>query len=207
MADWRMKGQYLKNCNCVAGCPCDTWGYPAPNDNCEGFIGMNITEGHFDGTDLSGLKWAAVVWWPGALHDGNGSTEMFIDESASEEQRNALVQILSGQAGGPLFEIFASIITTVHGPHFVPIDFDFDKEKRTARMAVPSAETTSRPLVVPATDEEQRVIVQLPEGFEYRDSEVAQAETLKSEGEIKYEWQETHSTLAEVEHTPEGLAA
>jgi flavin reductase (DIM6/NTAB) family NADH-FMN oxidoreductase RutF len=45
---------------------------------------MNITEGHFDGTDLSGLKWAATVWWPGALHDGNGATEMFIDESASE---------------------------------------------------------------------------------------------------------------------------
>ena len=207
MADWRMKGQYLKNCNCVASCPCDTWGYPAPNDNCEGIIGMSITEGHFDGADLSGLKWVVTVWWPGALHDGNGVCEVFIDENADEEQRNALGQILSGRAGGPLFEIFASIMSTVHGPHFVPIEFEFDREKRTARMAVPTAETTSRPLLIPATDDEQRVIVQMPGGFEYKEMEVAQAATLKSEGEIKYEWQDTHSSLAEVEHTPEGPAA
>ncbi len=207
MASWRMKGQYLKNCNCVPGCPCDTWGYPGPNDNCEGFIGMSISEGEFDGIDLGGLKWAAVVWWPGALHDGNGTTEMFIDESANEEQRNALLQILSGQAGGPLFEIFSSIVTTVHGPHFVPIEFEFDQQRRTARMAVPTAETISKPLIVPATEEEQRVVVEIPEGFEYRHSEVAQAQTLKSEGEIKYEWEGTHSTLAQVEHTPEGLTA
>jgi hypothetical protein len=23
---WRVKGQYIKNCNCIATCPCDTRG-------------------------------------------------------------------------------------------------------------------------------------------------------------------------------------
>ena len=42
--------------------------------------------------------------------------------------------ILSGAAGGPLFEILASIVTTLHGPHFVPIEWEFDKEARTAKL-------------------------------------------------------------------------
>ena len=56
MPNWKMKGQYMKNCNCLATCPCDTIGVPAPNAFCEGVVAMNIHEGHFDGLDLSGLK-------------------------------------------------------------------------------------------------------------------------------------------------------
>ncbi len=208
MADWKMKGQYLKNCSCLASCPCDTIGYPAPNKFCEGVVGMNIQEGHFDGVDLSGLKWAATVHWPGALHEGNGTLEAFVDESANEAQRNALLTILTGQAGGTFFEIVASIVTTIHGPHFVNIDWEFDKARRRARLAIPGfVETVTEPLTVPATGEEQRVIVHMPGGFEYKEMEVAEAVTLKGTGAIKYDWHKTHSSLAEVEHTPAGLAS
>ena len=207
MADWKMKGQYLKNCNCLASCPCDTIGVPAPNNFCEGVVGMNIQEGHFDNVDLSGVKWAATVHWPGALHEGNGTAEIFVDESATEAQRNALLTILSGKAGGTLFEILSQIVTTVHGPYFVKIGWEFDKEKRRARLVLPGfAETTTEPLTIPATGEEQRVIVRMPGGFEYKEMEVAQAVTLKGTGAIKYDWQKTHSSLAEVEHTPAGVA-
>jgi hypothetical protein len=208
MADWKMKGQYLKNCNCLASCPCDTIGVPAPNKSCEGVVGMNIQEGYFDNVNLSGVKWAVTVHWPGALHEGNGTAEIFVDESANEGQRNAVLTILSGKAGGTIFEILSQIITTVHGPHFVKVDWQFDKAKRRARLAIPGfVETTSEPLTVPATGEEQRVIVQMPGGFEYKEMEVAQAVTLKGTGAIKFDWQKTHSSLAEVEHTPVGLAS
>lgn len=208
MSAWRMKGEYLKNCNCVASCPCDTGGFPAPHEFCEGAVGMKIAEGNFDGVDLGGLKWAAIVHWPGALHEGNGTAEILIDESASDEQREALGQVLSGQQGGPLFEILSEVVTTFHGPHFVPIDFEMDRKARSAKMSIPGfLETTSEPLKIPATEEEQRVIVQMPGGFEYREMEVAQTGKLKATGEIKFDWQGTHSSLAEVEHTPEGLAA
>ncbi len=208
MADWKMKGQYLKNCNCLASCPCDTIGFPAPHKFCEGVVGMNIQEGHFGDVDLSGLKWAATVHWPGALHEGNGTLELFVDEYADEAQRNALLTILSGQAGGTFFEIVASIVTTIHGPHFVDIDWQFDKERRRARLAIPGfVETTTEPLTVPATGEEQQVIVRIPGGFEYKEMEVAQAAILKGTGAIKYDWQKTNSSMAEVEHTPVGLAS
>jgi hypothetical protein len=208
MPNWRMKGEYLKNCNCLASCPCDTIGVPAPADFCEGMAAMNIKEGHFDNVDLKGLKWLAIVHWPGGLHEGNGTLEAFIDESADEEQRNALMTILSGQAGGPFFEILSQIVTDFHGPHFVRIDWDFDKGKRTARVSVPNIfETTSEPLKVPATGDEQRVIVQMPNGFEYKVMEVAQTGSLKSSGVIKYDYKGTNSNLAEVEHTHDGLVA
>jgi hypothetical protein len=205
---WRMKGEYLKNCNCVPGCPCDTHGYPGPNDNCEGVIGMNITEGDFDGTDLSGCKFAVLVHWPKALHDGNGTGVVFVDEGASDEQREALGQILSGQAGGPLFEIFSQIVTTVHGPYFAPIEWEFDKEGRKARLAVDGHfETESGPLTVPATDDEQRISVKMPNGFEYKEAEVAVATLLSSKSDVKFDWKGTHSSLAEIEHTNEALVA
>jgi hypothetical protein len=205
---WRMKGQYLKNCSCVPGCPCDTHGYPGPNEFCEGLVGMNVAEGDFEGTDLGGTRWAVIVHWPKALHDGDGTFEVFIDEGASEEQRGALGKILSGDVGGPLFEILASIVTTVHGPHFVAIDWQFDKEARTARIAIDGfCETTSEPLTVPATDDLQRTIVKMPGGFEYKEAEVALAATLRSTGAVEFDHKATHSSLAEVEHTNEALVA
>jgi hypothetical protein len=155
------------------------------------------------------VKWAGVVHWPGALHEGNGTMVAFIDESANEEQRNALGQILTGQAGGPFFEIVASIVTDVHGPHFVPIDWEFDMKSRRARVSIEGfIETTSEPLSVPATGDEQQVIVNMPGGFEYKQAEVAVASSLKSTGsEVSFDWSGTHSSLAEVDHGPDGLAA
>jgi hypothetical protein len=208
MPKWAMKGKYLKNCNCIASCPCDTIGVPVPGPSCEGLVGMHITQGHFDKVKLDRLTWAASVHWPGALHEGNGSIQPFIDVKASQAQRDALLQILSGKCGGPLFEILASVITTVHEPQFVPITFEFDMKKRKARLLVPGfAEAVIGPLTVPATGDEQRVIVRMPNGFEYKEMEVAQATVLKGSGPIKFDHKGTHSSLAHVTHTPKGVAA
>jgi hypothetical protein len=133
---------------------------------------------------------------------------VFIDGRADEHQREALGRILTGQAGGPIFEILSSIITTVHGPHYVPIEWDFDKPARRARVVVSDRfETTSEPMTVPATGDEQRVIVRIPDGFEYKESEVALTSMLSASAEIEYDWKGTHSSLAEVEHTNEALVA
>ena len=203
---YRLRGEYLKNCCCLASCPCDTTGFPAPNKFCEGLVGMRITEGESDGVRLDGLKLVAAVHFPGPLHEGNGIIEAFIDEGADQQQRDALVAIMTGQQGGTLFEILSQIVTTIHGPHFVPINWEFDKEKRTARVSVPGfLETESQPLTVPLTGAPQRVIVRMPAGFEYKEMEVASARSLSSTGAIRFDWEGTHSSLAMVEHTDKGL--
>jgi len=210
MADvsWRMKGQYIKNCNCIATCPCDTIGFPYPEKGCVGMAGMHITQGAFGNVKLDGLNWAVVYSWPGALHEGNGTVQPFIDQKASEEQRTALLTILSGQAGNAWFEVLASIVTTVHDPQFVPITWHFDKDGRQARVGVPGfLETESAPLKIPATDKEQQVIVRMPNGMEYKEFYVAQSVVLKGTGPVKFDYKNTHSSLADVEHTEKGLQA
>lgn len=208
MATWTMKGEYLKNCNCLASCPCDTEGFPSPHKFCEGMAAMRITDGQFDGLRLDGLHWAAIVHWPGALHEGNGSMLPLIDERATDEQRHALLEILSGKHGGTFFGIIAAVCPTVYPPEFVPFTWEFDRSARHARMSAGRfLSTVTGPLIVPATGAEQRVRVLMPEGFEYRDMDVARALELKAAGPISYSYTNTNSSMANVEHTPEGLTA
>jgi hypothetical protein len=210
MADitWRMKGQYIKNCSCIATCPCDTVGFPYPTKGCDGMAGMYITEGNIGDIKLDGLSWVVVYSWPGALHEGNGTIQPFIEKRATDEQRNAILTVLSGQAGNAWFEVLASVITTIHEPQFVPITWQFNKEGRTARVLVPGfLETESAPLKIPATEDEQLVIVRMPNGMEYKEFYVAQTTVLKGTGPVKFDYQQTHSSLAEVEHTNKGLQA
>ena len=72
-------GEYLKNCNCVATCPCDTVGVPAPNKHGGGVLGMRITEGNLNEVKLGGLKGGTVFHWSGALHAGNGTLDVVVE--------------------------------------------------------------------------------------------------------------------------------
>src|ERR1700720_4576419 len=111
-SEWRLEGEWIKNCNCAFGCPCD-FNAPPTYGSCKGMVGMRITKGHFDGTELSGLMFGTTVEFPGALHEGNGKMQPIIDERATLEQREALFNILSGKysAEGTLFHIFSLIVT------------------------------------------------------------------------------------------------
>ena len=169
---------------------------------------MCISEGNFGTVKLDGLSWVVVYSWPGALHEGNGAVQPFIDKRTSEEQRNALPTILSGQGGNAWFEVLASVVTTIHEPQFVPITWQFDKTRRKARVSVPGfVETESLPLKIPATNEEQHVFVRMPNGMEYKEYAVAQCTILKGTGPVKFDYTGRHSSLADVEHTDKGLQA
>ena len=137
-ANWRLEGEWLKNCTCAYGCPCDFNAKPTQG-YCKGFIGMRITKGHFDSTTLDGLCFFAVVSFPGPLHEGNGQLQPIIEERATAEQREALFNIMSGKnsAEGTLFQICSLIVTKMHDPIFAPITFQFDKSARTARLVIP----------------------------------------------------------------------
>lgn len=203
--DWRLKGKYLKNCNCDYGCPCDFWSKPT-HTKCEGMMAMEVEDGHYGKTSLKGLKFAATYHWPGPLHEGNGTVQPIVDERATPEQREAILTIMSGQAGGPWFELLASIVTTLHEPIFAPIRIEHDLQARRAHVVVPGIlETVTEPIQNVATGEAHRIQVCLPNGLEYRTAETARAAVNKSTGRIAYDWPDSHSSLARVEHTPAGL--
>ncbi len=205
MAQWRMKGEYIANCNCDFGCPCDFESKPTRN-NCEGILGMNVVEGNYGDLPLSGLRWALTYSWPGPLYEGNGTAQPFIDARADEKQREALLKIISGRAGGPWFEVLDATVSNFLEAQFVEIDFKFDMEKRNGRVAVNGAcETEIEPIRSPVTGEEHRAQISLPEGVEFKLAEVACAAVLKGTGAIKFDWSNVHAALAEVEYTNDGV--
>jgi hypothetical protein len=170
---------------------------------------MNIKKGHFNKTKLDGLKFAVTVDFPGALHEGNGTIQPIVDQRASPEQREALFAILTGKnsAEGTIFHIFSMIVTKMHDPIFAPINWTFDKSGRKAKLEIPGVLVTDvEPIKNPVTGAPHRIQVMMPEGFEHRGAEVGSA-NIKSTGAIKFDTQGSHSSLATVTQTPQGVAA
>lgn len=103
--DWMIKGPELATCNCDWGCPCQFNALPTRGD-CRAVLALRVDEGHFGDVRLEGIKAAAVLAWPRAIHEGHGQALAIIDEQASQEQREALLKILSGQETEPFATIF-----------------------------------------------------------------------------------------------------
>jgi len=205
--NWRMKGKYIKNCNCDPGCPCDYWAAPT-HHKCEGMMAMKIEEGHFGDVNLDGVKFAVTFHWPGPLHEGNGTIQPILEDTTTPEQRDALFTILGGQAGNAWFEVIASIVTTVLEPQFVPIEFETNIDERTARVHVPGIlETVTEPITNDATGDKLRVRIDMPQGMEYQFAETGVAVVNVGTGDIKYDCPNGHSSIANVEHTQDGLIA
>ena len=207
-ANWRLEGEWLKNCSCAYGCPCD-FNAPPTNGWCKGLVAMKVVKGHFGEVKLDGLGFAATVHFPGPLHEGNGTIQPIIDEKASPEQRQALLEIMSGQhsAEGTLFHIFSLIVSKIHDPVFAPFRWTFDQDGRKARMEIRGVlDTEVEPIKNPVTGADHRIQVNMPEGFEYRVAEVGSAR-ISSTGAIKFNTEARHGTLARVVQTPQGIPA
>lgn len=206
MTDWTLRGEWVKSCTCAFGCPCD-FNAPPTKGECRGFLGMHVTEGHFGSTRLDNVSVFVTVHFPGPLHEGHGTAQAIIDERATPEQREALMQILSGQHSqeGTLFHIVSLIVETHLEPIYAPISFSFDRDARTARLSIPGVlESETQPILNPVTSQPHRIQVVVPEGFEHIMAEVARAR-ISSTGGLEFEVQEGHSSLALVEQSPAGV--
>ena len=100
---WHLKGSYIETCSCELMCPCNlSFDHGATYDFCRVVLVFNIREGEVEGTDIGGLKVAAVADTPKVMTDGNWRLGVFIDEQATTEQADKLVAVFSGQLGGPM---------------------------------------------------------------------------------------------------------
>jgi hypothetical protein len=125
---WNINAKYYEACNCAIGCSCNMSGFPS-DGFCEGSVSFEITSGQKDGVDLAGAKVAAVVAWPGAIHEGDGRLAVFID--AAEDQQGPIVSILTAEDPGLPWEILAATVSEMHGPYFEPIEIsDVDGSPR-----------------------------------------------------------------------------
>ncbi len=205
--NWRMSGPSITNCNCDYGCPCQFNAMPT-HRQCEAIGAMHIDSGHFGDVKLDGLNWVALFHWPGAVHEGNATCQAIIDERADARQREALLQILSGQASEPgstFIQVFASTVTKPLEPLFKPIEFVADIPRRTATIRVPGLiDTEVEPIRNKVTGETSRAQICLPDGFEFTIAEVASGKT-KSKAGVKLNLNETHTHLARLDLTESGV--
>ena len=121
---------------------------------------------------------AARYRWPGPVHEGGGVAQGIIDERASEAQRAALFKILGGQEQEPttVFNIYGSTVAKELEPVFAPIEFACDIAARTGRLVGPGRDGARRSSRSGTRSPARRIarIIRLPEGFEFREAEVAQ---------------------------------
>ena len=100
---WSLKGTYFETCSCEVVCPCTaSLSLGADYDRCRVTLVFNVVDGEIEGTDVSGLKVAAVADTPKVMTDGNWRLGVFIDSEASDEQASKLGAVFGGQLGGPM---------------------------------------------------------------------------------------------------------
>ncbi len=185
---WRLAGDEVAGCNCAWGCPCQFNALPT-HGRCEGMVGLQIREGFYGGVHLDGVRFAELFWFPGAVHEGNGTYQLIIDQEATALQRDALQAMTSGDEGGMPFEIFAAVSPNKLEPLVKPISFVCDRDRRMAVVTVEGiGELRTEPIRNPVTGEEHRARIVLPDGFEFREAEMANAATLRVQAQPPLVW-------------------
>lgn len=177
--NWSLIADYVEACNCDYGCPCNFSGFPT-GGFCRALVLYHIQKGSY-GPDI-GLDELDAIYaasWPKAIHEGDGTMQLFITKKADEQQRKALVSILSGQANGEgPFVLFASTMKYILDPQYVDITSKIDGRK--SSFSVPGIMDVQ---VVnfrnPVTGEEQDIKIQLPKGFIWKLAEAAKTKIMR----------------------------
>ena len=172
-----MKADFVETCNWDYGCPCNFSGFPT-DGFCQTLILYHIRSGSYGNTKLDGLDFISALSWPKAIHEGNGNFLSLITNKANEEQRQALIQIVSGQAKGDSpFEVVAGTFSRVLEPQFVDINAKIDGKRSSFSVpGVVNVEVES--FLNPVTGEEQDTRIQLPNGFVWKLAEAAKSKTM-----------------------------
>jgi hypothetical protein len=131
---WNLKGSYIETCSCEVICPCyASLDHGATYDDCRVMFVFNIHEGEVEGTDIGGLKVAAIADTPKVMTEGNWKLGLFVDENASEEQADKLVKVFTGQLGGPMAAL-APLVGEVLGVERAAFDVRDDGLVHTVRI-------------------------------------------------------------------------
>ena len=131
---WSLTGSYVETCSCELMCPCNlSLDHGATYDFCRVSLIFNIREGDVDGTDIGGLKVAVVADTPKVMAEGNWRLGVFVDENASDVQMEKLVQVFSGQLGGPMAAV-SPLVGEILGVERAPIEVVDDGLRHSVRV-------------------------------------------------------------------------
>ncbi len=158
------------------------------NGTCEAATGFEFDSGHHGDVDLSGTRAAIMYKWPGPIHEGGGTMQVIIDESASPDQRDALQTILTGGDTAEMatfWWVFAAMSPNKLETIYRPLEISIDLEGRTGSVSAKGVfETEAGPLLNPVSGEPHRARINVPNGFEFHMAEIARG-TTRTTGKIE----------------------
>ena len=113
-------------------CPCIFFSDPTKG-NCHVSCAWHIQKGNYGNTDLNNLNVVGLFNSPGNMFAGpKWKAAFYIDERATQQQKDLITKIYSGQAGG----FFAAARNLIGGilVKSAPIDFSSDEKRRSLRI-------------------------------------------------------------------------
>jgi hypothetical protein len=137
---WRIRGTYFESCNCDAICPCrridGRAGGRSTHGVCTGVLSWLIEDGAVHGTDLSALPVALACRYSDDEPGSPWTWALYLDATASEEQRAALEGIFTGRLGGDALRHFpwawkASELVAVRA-----VEFDVEHTRHRQRLRI-----------------------------------------------------------------------
>ncbi len=129
---YTLEGQLLEVCNCRVLCPC--WIGEDPDfGTCQGTLAWKIEKGTINGIDVSGLSICLLAHIPGNILQGNWRVVVYVDENASDEQQEALLEVYSGKAGGPVAD-FAGLVGEIVAVERAPFTVEVTEGKGTLKI-------------------------------------------------------------------------
>ncbi len=197
MVPWKIRGLYLDSCNCDWGCPCQFNARPT-HGNCEALGVVHVGQGRFGAVPFDGLNFAVAYAFPGAVHEGHGNAAFYIDRRSTESQFDGLAKIVTGEAGGGPFEIYARMLESHHPPRRAGISF-VNRGIRSHAKVGDWATLDLEPILNPVSGKVHRAIIELPEGFEAsRMDQASTHEMLVSDGVLNFRYEGTYASFAKV---------
>ena len=129
---YQLEGNLLEVCNCNVLCPC--WVGEDPDfGTCDTVLAWHINKGTIDGTDVSDRTLAILGHVPGNILQGNWRIRVYVDDKATADQRDAMLNVWTGKLGGPVADL-AQLVGEVVSVEQVPIAFDVEGVSGTLKV-------------------------------------------------------------------------
>lgn len=168
----------------------------------------HIEEGNFNDTNLDGLDWAVLMYWPGEVAAGNGTQQVIISERANPTQREGLRKILHGESttpGATHFFVYNSTMSKVLDTLYEPIELSVDVDGRTANVKIGDlVESVGAPIISAFSGEPVRSRINLPEGFEYTVAEMGNGNT-KARAGLELDFKDSYGQFNELHMNQDGV--
>jgi hypothetical protein len=129
---YQLEGKLLEVCTCNVLCPC--WvGEDPDGGTCTGVLSWHVDSGTINGTDVSGRTITILTYIPGNILAGNWRVIVYVDDGATDEQQQALLDVWTGKLGGPVADL-AQLVGEVVAVERQPVTFQV--EGAAGRLAI-----------------------------------------------------------------------